>query len=135
MVPANGPRRESTSTATRKVPRDRALVLALAVLACLTVACDGSAGKPIAVTHLVSDPGRFAGKMITLRGVVANAFQVPFVSTRFYVLKDETGSIPVLTERMVATAGTTVTVEGTIDAAAVVGGSTVGLHLRESARW
>ncbi len=135
MVRANGARTESTSTATRKAPRARALVLALAVLVCLTVACDSGARKPVAIADLVRDPGRFAGQTVTLRGVVANAFQVPFVSTRFYVLKDETGSIPVLTERMIATVGTTVTVEGTIDAAAVVGGSTVGLHLRESARW
>lgn len=98
-------------------------------------ACNFEAFGVVRIEELLRNPGKYAGKTVRVRGAVVNALQVPLVGTRFYVVKDDTGTITVVTDRMVATVGETITVEGNLDAAGVLGTTTVGLHIREKGRW
>lgn len=103
----------------------------LAALLSLNVACASVPGRP-AVQQVQQQPGRFADRTVTVRGVVTTSWGVPLVGFNVYRVDDGTGEITVIsTERRVPGRGARVEVKGRVQDMAVLGGRPLGLHLKE----
>jgi hypothetical protein len=67
---------------------------------------------------------------------VASVLKLPFVATKVYSIRDDSGEINVRTDREAPMVGETeVRVKGVLDTMATIGEQNVGLHLREVERW
>jgi len=103
------------------------LVLALATL---TVSCASFRNPSIAELKL--NPGRYYDHSVNIHGVVTSSWGVPLVPFRFYKVDDGTGEVTVLsTGSRMPTRGARVDVRGKVNEVAVLGGNSVGLHLKE----
>lgn len=102
-----------------------ALVAALAVTACATVP-----GHP-AIRQVQTQPGRFVDHSVTIRGRVTTSWGLPLVGFNVYRIDDGTGEITVVsTDRRVPGRGAEVEVKGKVQDVAMLGGRSLGLHLR-----
>jgi len=110
----------------RKVRKLCALALAVALVGC------GLFGlSETKIADLKGNPSAYSGRDIRIHGTVTNAIKLPFVSTRLYSVRDETGEINVVTEGAVPSPGADVDVVGTLDTIATIGTQSIGIHLRE----
>jgi hypothetical protein len=96
-------------------------------------ACATSLRNP-SIAELRDHPGRYQDHTVSVSGVVTTSWGAPLVPFRFYRVDDGTGEVVVFSQssRMPAR-GEQVRVRGRVDDVAVLGGQTVGLHLREEA--
>jgi hypothetical protein len=109
-----------------------ALSFVLLVSAMLT-SCDYFGFTKIKV--IMDSPLKFEGKEVRLRGVVADAFRIPFTETVVYTLKDDSGSITVIGAGAKPNNGDKVRVKGTVSTAIKIGVETFGTHIIEIKRW
>jgi hypothetical protein len=102
------------------------LAVAFAALSC---AC---AIRSASIADLQQRPGRYEDRTVTLNGVVTDSWGVPLLPYKFYRIDDGTGQIAVLSQssRMPGK-GERVRVKGRVSNVAVLGGRSLGLHLRE----
>ncbi len=104
----------------------------------LVVALAGSLGgcalslRNPTIADLQRHPGRYQDQMVSIRGVVTTSWGLPLVPYSFYKVDDGTGEMTVVSQnsRMPAT-GERVRVRGRVSDVGVLGGRTLGLHLRE----
>jgi uncharacterized protein YdeI (BOF family) len=82
-----------------------ALVCALIIF---SSACNG--GFPTPIANLLSSPRDYDGKRLTLSGKVVEKNSLLF--TKYFVLRDRTGEIHVVTDRVLPNVGATVRVQG-----------------------
>jgi hypothetical protein len=84
------------------------------------------------IADLQQHPGRYEDRTVTVDGIVTDSWGLPLVPFRFYRVDDGTGEIAVLSEsaRMPGK-GEHVRVRGRVGNVAVMGGRSLGLHLRE----
>lgn len=100
----------------------------------LTLAASGCA---LAVRHpsiaeLRYNAERYHDKTVSVEGVVTTSWGVPLVPFQMYKVDDGTGEVTVLAQRGRTPArGARVRVRGKVEQFAVLGGRSVGLHLRE----
>lgn len=88
------------------------------------------------IGDLLANPQKYSTKEVRIRGRVTNVLKLPFVETKIYSIRDDSGEISVRTERKAPMAGETeVRVKGVLDTVATIGDQNVGLHLREVERW
>lgn len=100
-----------------------ALVLAVFTAACATGASIG---------QVKTNPGRFVDKSVTVQGTVTSSWGIPLVPFKIFQVDDGTGEILVVTdESRLPTKGARVKVTGKVSEFAVLGGRSIGLHLRE----
>ena len=87
------------------------------------------------VADLRHNPGRYQDQVVSINGVVTTSWGGAFVPFTFYKVDDGTGELTVVSQGglRLPTRGEHVRVRGRVDEVAVVGGQTVGLHLREEA--
>lgn len=106
----------------------RASRLILAVLfAVFTAACASGAS----VGQLKTNPGRYVDKNVTVRGTVTSSWGIPLVPLKMYQVDDGTGEILVVSDtQRVPARGAQVKVTGKVSEFAVLGGRSIGLHLR-----
>jgi hypothetical protein len=106
-------------------------LLAIAALVAVVPACAVSLRNPD-IADLQRHPGRYQDHIVSVSGVVTTSWGVPFVPFRFYKVDDGTGEVTVLSEgfRMPAR-GERVRVRGRVQDVAMLGGRSLGLHLRE----
>jgi hypothetical protein len=110
-----------------RVPRTL-LPLALAAV----LAASACAARSAQIADLQRRPARYDDRTVTVRGVVTDSWGVPFVPYRFYRVDDGTGQIAVLSQgSRIPGKGERVRVKGRVDNLAMVGGRSLGLHLRE----
>jgi len=103
------------------------LVLLLTVLA---AACATTRSPRIA--ELRANPGRYQNHSVSISGVVTSSWGVPLVPYRMYKIDDGSGEVTVLSQNTrMPTRGAHVKVKGKIEDVAVLGGQSLGLHLRE----
>lgn len=69
--------------------------------------------RSIPVNDILSNPREFEGKNIKISGIVGDPVTLIFV--KMYVLGDKTGSIYVITDRILPRKGDKITVNGTVD--------------------
>jgi hypothetical protein len=116
----------------RSAPRHSGLIVALAVVAfgaALAAGCASGAS----IDQLKTNPGRYMDRSVTVSGTVTSAWGVPFVPLKMYQIDDGTGEMTVVADndRRVPSRGAHVRVTGRVQEFAVVGGQSIGLHLRE----
>ena len=100
------------------------------VLAGFASACALS-GHP-RISELHTNPGRYQDHSVNITGVVTSSWGVPLVPFRFYRVDDGTGELTVLSQgTRTPTRGAHVHVKGRVNEVAVLGGTPLGLHLRE----
>jgi len=106
-------------------------LLSIAVLVGVTSGCALSLRSPN-ISEIKNRPARYHDRTVSVSGVVTSSWGVPMVPFRFYKVDDGTGEITVLSQssRMPGT-GERVRVKGRVEDVAMLGGRSVGLHLRE----
>ncbi len=104
-------------------------VALVALGAALAVGCASGAS----IDQLKTNPGRYMDRSVTVSGTVTNAWGVPFVPLKMYRIDDGTGEMTVVADNddRAPARGAQVRVTGRIQEFAVVGGQSIGLHLRE----
>jgi hypothetical protein len=105
------------------------LLVAAALLAVFTAACASGAS----VGQVKTNPGRYVDKNVTVQGTVTSSWGIPLVPLKMYQVDDGTGEILVVSDdNRVPSKGARVKVTGKVSEFAVLGGRSIGLHLRES---
>ena len=90
----------------KKLP---ALLLVLALIAILVVSLEF---KSTPIGRIIENPRDYAGKTVVVSGKVKEVFGLVFV--QYFILKDKTGSIPVVTHRPLPGVGAKLRVRGTV---------------------
>jgi hypothetical protein len=94
-------------------------------------ACALSLRTP-SIAELQRHPGRYQDRTVAVSGVVTTSWGVPLVPLRFYRVDDGTGELTVVSQGTHTPArGERIRVRGRVTDVALVGGSAIGLHLRE----
>jgi hypothetical protein len=109
----------------------RAIVLPAALLAaalCWATACTLA---PTRIGEIVGEPGRFENRTVTVRGEVLSATKLPFMEQGFYVIKDATGEITVVTRGALPAEGKTRSVRGKVQSTFKVMGKSLGVVIHE----
>jgi ABC-type Fe3+-hydroxamate transport system substrate-binding protein len=105
------------------------LLLALPLI--LTLGACASMGSP-SIEEVQSNPGRYTDRTVTVTGTVTSAWGIPLVPYRMYRVSDGNAEILVLSNGdRTPSRGARVRVRGEVEDFAVLGGRSVGLHLRE----
>ena len=103
----------------------------LLVFSILAVAFDGC--NHVRIADLQRDPGKYAGKEITVAGRVSESFGV--MGNGAYQLDDGSGSIWIISEGYgVPSNGAKVAISGTLFQGASFGGRAFGLALKQTKR-
>jgi hypothetical protein len=116
----------------RKMPRVMACLVAIA---CVGAGCSLFDFGYTKIGDIVKNPGQFDGKEVKVRGKIVDVVKLPFLETKMYMLKDDTGQVPVITAGDIPAMGSEARVKGIIENVAIVGGQGLGLHLKETQRW
>ena len=104
-------------------------LIAAVVCAVVTAACATGAS----IGQVKTNPGRYVDRSVTVRGTVTSSWGIPLVPLKMYQVDDGTGEILVVSDdRRIPSKGAQVKVTGKISEFAVLGGRSIGLHLRES---
>jgi len=108
---------------------------ALAVALLSAVAVAGCAARGVRVAELKDQPTKYATRSVSVTGVVTSSWGIPLLPFQVYNVDDGSGEITVVSQSgRVPARGTRVQVKGKVNEFAVVGGRSVGLHLREENR-
>ena len=84
------------------------------------------------VNDITAAPGQFEGKEVKIKGKAANPVQV--LSLKTFTVREEGAEITVSTDGALPAAGADVAVKGVVTSALIVGGKSVGLHVKEAQR-
>lgn len=84
------------------------------------------------ISDLRNNPGHYENRTVNIDGVVTTSWSVPLAPFHFYKVDDGTGELTVLSQsRHTPGRGARVHVKGRVDELAVLGGQSLGLHMRE----
>lgn len=89
----------------------------LAVLSFAGGCLEGLFSTPIG--KVKTSPRDFDGKLVTVKGTVTESVNILFV--KYFVLRDSTGEIPVITERTLPRQGEMISVKGNVQEAFAIG--------------
>lgn len=110
--------------------RSRTFGWLIGSLVAAAVAAGCASGASIA--QVKSNPGRYVDRNVTVSGTVTSAWGVPLMPFKMFRIDDGTGELLVVSDdRRVPSRGARVRVTGRVEEVAVIGGQSVGLHLRE----
>ena len=93
------------------------IVVLLSLVGLISIACEAVTSTPIA--KIIENPRDYDGKTVTISGEVAEIFSLFVV--KYFVVKDKTGEIVVITERPLPKQGTKIKVKGTVEEAFSIG--------------
>jgi len=74
---------------------------------------------PVKINTVLENPRDYADKQVTISGTVEETFSL--VVVKYFVLRDETGSIPVITQGVMPVRGNEIKVTGTVQDAFSLG--------------
>ncbi len=84
------------------------------------------------VAELQHNPGRYIDRTVSVSGVVTSSWGVPLVPFKIYKVDDGTGEVTVVSQQeRIPPSGTRVRVKGRVADVAVLGGRSLGLHIKE----
>lgn len=107
----------------------------VAVLLAATVLVAGCAARNVRIAELKDRPDRYEDRRIRIVGVVTKSFGIPLVPFQLYNVDDGSGEISVVSQSgRTPTSGSRVEVTGRLSEVAVLGGRSIGLHMREENR-
>ena len=107
----------------------------LTATAALTMAISGCAltTSRSTVQEIKYNPGRYNDRKVAIDGVVTSSWGLPLVPFKLYKVDDGTGEVTVLSQGgRTPTRGAHVRVTGRVSEVAAFGGSSVGLHIKET---
>lgn len=110
------------------------LFLTILSFSAIISGCDSIAPQKVTIGEILKDPTAYDGKELKLSGKVMDVLKIPFVEVRMYALDDGTGTIPVITEGNTPGLNKQVRTKGVIENMAIVGGQSIGIHLKEIKR-
>jgi hypothetical protein len=114
------------------MPRLLTRVAAAATLAVLVSGCALTARRST-VQELKYNPGRYHDRTVAIDGIVTSSWGLPLVPFKLYKIDDGTGEMTVVSQgRQTPTRGAHVRVTGRVSEVATFGGSSLGLHLKET---
>jgi hypothetical protein len=114
------------------MPRLLTRVAVAATFAVLVSGCALTARRPT-IQELKYNPGRYHDRKVAIDGIVTSSWGVPLVPFRLYKIDDGTGEVTVVSQGgRTPTRGAHVRVTGRVSEVAAFGGSSVGLHIRET---
>jgi predicted DNA-binding ribbon-helix-helix protein len=122
------------ATGTKETDMSRLLtrVAVAATLAALVSGCALTARRST-VQEIKYNPGRYNDRKVAIDGVVTSSFGLPLVPFRLYKVDDGTGEVTVISQgARTPTRGAHVRVTGRVSDVATFGGSSLGLHIRET---
>ena len=111
------------------------IAYALLVLATLSAGCDRLGFGYTPISDVVKNAGSYEGKPVKVRGKVIDVVQLPVAGVRYYVLREGDAELLVVPTENVPAMGAQVSVVGTVSSLAIVGETSIGLHLSEERRW
>jgi hypothetical protein len=104
-------------------------LLAVGLTAALAGAC---AARSATIAEVTANPGYYADRQVTVSGTVTSAWGLPLVPYKMYRVSDGTSEILVVSDnRRTPGKGARVRVRGEVEQVALIGGRSLGLHLRE----
>lgn len=114
----------------------RRMGVSVFVLVCVSVfiGCDYLPMGRVSIREIVSNPTKYDGKEVKVRGVVSDVTKIPLVGVKFYVLNDQDHQLFVVPKESVPASKSTVTVIGVVRNIAIIGGESVGPHIEEIRR-
>ena len=103
---------------------------ALALVALLALAgCGMTSIGADRIGTLLQDPAAYDGKTVKVAGKVTEVVKLPFVETRLYTVRDDTGELTVVTYGQLPRVGERVIARGTFSTLAIFGVQSLGPHL------
>jgi hypothetical protein len=113
------------------MPKLLARATAAAALALLVSGCALSTRRTI--QEIKYNPGRYHDRTVAIDGIVTSSWGVPLVPFKLYKVDDGTGEVTVVSQSgRSPTRGAHVRVTGRVSDVGTFGGSSLGLHLRET---
>ena len=104
-----------------------AVTLAVLVSGCALTA------RRSTVQEIKYNPGKYNDRKVAIDGVVTSSWGLPLVPFKLYKVEDGTGEVTVVSQGpRTPTRGSHVRVTGRVSEVATFGGSSVGLHIRET---
>jgi hypothetical protein len=97
--------------------------------------CDYVAVSYTPIVQITANPARYDGREVRIAGTVIDVLKMPFFDMRIYVLQDDSGRIPVVTRDLVPGIKERVALKGVVESAAIIGTTSVGLHVTELKRF
>jgi hypothetical protein len=84
------------------------------------------------IAELKYNPSRYYDRAVAVEGVVTSSWGIPLAPFQMYKVDDGTGEVTVLAQHhRTPPRGARVRVRGKVEDVAVVGGRSLGLHIRE----
>lgn len=96
--------------------------------------CDYLPVGTVSLEDIFSNPTKYDGKEVKVRGVVSDVTKIPLVGIKFYVLSDAGRQILVVARDTLPESKSKVTVVGVFRNLAIIGGESVGPHIEETRR-
>lgn len=84
--------------------------------------------------EIVAAPAQFEGKEVRIRGKVKDVVKIPLIDLSMYVVDDGSGELTVIAHDTLPAVNDTVNVRGVVESAAIVGGQSIGLRIKEIKR-
>jgi hypothetical protein len=106
-------------------------VCALATVALCVALATPACSRVVPIGQIVADPRKYEGATVDVQGQVGDAVNLFLV--RAYTLRDDSGSVLIVTQSAVPRPGETVLVRGIVNQAFALGDKSV-LVIREAAR-
>jgi hypothetical protein len=108
------------------------VTFAVLAVALTLSACALTVRRPT-VQELKYNPGYYHDKTVAIDGVVTSSWGAPLVPLKMYKVDDGTGEVTVVSQDGRApTRGARVRVKGRVNEVATFGGSSIGLHIRQT---
>lgn len=107
----------------------RAIIFSIVLI--LLAGCDYMPFGYTPIGEISLSPGRYEGTEIKVKGTVTDLSKLPFIESKNYTLRDETGEITVITESALPAMDETVAIKATVKTTAILGEKSFGLRLEE----
>lgn len=86
------------------------------------------------IKEITESPANFDGKEIKLKGTVKSVTKVALLDIKLFVLDDGTGQVTIIPTGDMPAENETVVLSGIVENVAIVGGQSLGMHIRETKR-
>lgn len=107
----------------------------LATLLAAVLFVFGCAARQVRIAELKDQPSKYEDKTVRVSGMVTSSFGIPLVAFQVYNLDDGSGEISVIAmSGRTPARGARLEVKGKLGEVIVLGGRSIGLHIREEDR-
>lgn len=104
------------------------------LLGLLLSGCDYLPFGQTQVKEIIAAPAQFEGKEVRIRGKVKDVTRIPLINLSMYIVDDGSGEIIVMAQDKLPAMDETVNVRGVVESAAIIGGQSIGLRIKELKR-